>query len=107
MSQLEKIDLRALANAQPVDTDYPLAEIGQGALLLLNQRPQAYPWECHKVQERIVVIEGRTAIVTDDGQRVDAQAGEMIIVPAGLRHAYAEDSDGAVLVLFGGAAPQA
>ncbi|WP_374352140.1 cupin domain-containing protein [Chitinimonas sp.] len=101
MEKFEKIDLRSLALAQAVDTDYPLADLSKASLLLLNQRPQHYPKEQHAVAERIVVIEGSISIVCEDGRQLDALAGEMIVIPAGLAHAYGEQSNGAVLVVFG------
>ncbi|WP_394780196.1 cupin domain-containing protein [Undibacterium sp.] len=97
---LHTIDLIALGKQQPVDTDYLLTGISAGSLLLLNQRPQHYPQELHKVQERIIVLQGRVSIIAGT-QTVQASAGQMIVVPAGLSHAYAEDSDGVVAVIFG------
>ncbi|HTD03871.1 cupin domain-containing protein [Undibacterium sp.] len=98
--QLQTIDLVALGQQQAVDTDYLLTRIVSGSLLLLNQRPQHYPQELHKVEERIIVLQGRVGI-TAGAHKVDAAQGQMIMVPAGLSHAYSEDSDGVVAVLFG------
>ena len=104
MTVFEKIDLRTLGEAQPVDVDYPIADIQQGSLLLLNQRPKGYGWECHGVAERIIVIDGEVSIVTDGEEELTAYQGEMIVIPAGLRHAYHPDSNGVVAVVFGGTA---
>lgn len=98
---LEKIDLVTLGRQQPVDTDYVLSRIGAGTLLLLNQRPQSYPSEQHTVPERIIVLQGRIGIQAGN-QRVDADAGQMIVIPPGLSHSYCDDSDGVVTVIFGG-----
>ncbi len=98
--QLQATDLVALGKQQPVDTDYLLTAISVGSLLLLNQRPQHYPQELHKVEERIIVLQGRVGIAAEE-HRVDAVPGQMITVPAGLSHAYTEDSDGVVAVIFG------
>ncbi|MES2070667.1 MAG: cupin domain-containing protein [Pseudomonadota bacterium] len=97
---LHTIDLVALGRQQPVDTDYLLTRIAAGSLLLLNQRPQHYPQEQHKVEERIIVLQGRVGIAAGE-QKADAAQGQMIVVPAGLSHAYTEDSDGVVAVIFG------
>ncbi|GGC62659.1 cupin domain-containing protein [Undibacterium terreum] len=98
--QLKTVDLVTLGQQQPVDTDYLLTRINSGSVLLLNQRPQHYPQELHKVEERIIVLQGQVGIVAGN-DRVDAACGQMILVPAGLSHAYAEDSDGVVAVIFG------
>ena len=98
--QLSTIDLVTVGEQQAVDTDYLLTKISSGSLLLLNQRPQQYPQELHKVHERIIVLQGQVGIVAGE-TRVSAAAGQMIIVPAGLSHAYAENSDGVVAVIFG------
>jgi mannose-6-phosphate isomerase-like protein (cupin superfamily) len=100
-TSLQLTDLVALGGAQPVDTDYLLSRITQGALLLLNQKPQQYPREEHTTEERIIVLRGRVGIAADE-QKVYATAGEMITVPPALGHCYTEDSDGVVAVVFGG-----
>ena len=98
----ERIALAAFGTQLPVDTDHLLASVAKGSLLLLNQRPQTYPWEQHAVPERIIVIEGQVGIQTESGAALRAQLGEMLVIPPGLRHAYTPDSDGVVVVLFGG-----
>jgi mannose-6-phosphate isomerase-like protein (cupin superfamily) len=99
-TELQVSDLVELGQRQPVDTDFLLTRLSSGSLLLLNQRPQHYPDEQHKVQERIIVLQGRVGIRSAD-RSVDASAGQMILVPAGLSHAYTDDSDGVVAVIFG------
>ncbi|WP_269531090.1 cupin domain-containing protein [Chitinimonas sp. BJYL2] len=101
MAGIERLDLVAIGADQPVDTDYLLAKLGAGAALLLNQRPQvSYPDERHKVQERIVVLSGSVGLIDEHGSATHASQGQMLLVPAGLGHAYHPASDGVVLVLF-------
>ncbi|MBV8657231.1 MAG: cupin domain-containing protein [Burkholderiales bacterium] len=100
----ERIALASFGAQLPVDTDHLLAKLDKGSLLLLNQRPQHYPWESHGVPERIIVIEGQVGIQAENGPALRAQLGDMLVIPAGLRHAYMPDSDGVVVVLFGGTA---
>lgn len=99
---IEVSDLRTLASGLDVDSDYLLARVTEGDLLLLNYRPQAaaFPDEQHVVSERIVVLAGRVALETAQ-QRVEMAAGQMACIPPGLSHHYAADSDGQVQVLFG------
>ncbi len=52
------------------------------------------------MEERIIVLQGKIGI-TAGNQTAAASAGQMIIVPAGLDHAYSSDSDGVVAVIFG------
>jgi mannose-6-phosphate isomerase-like protein (cupin superfamily) len=97
---LQVTDLIAVGNEQPVDTDYLLTRISQGALLLLNQKPQTYPEENHKTEERIIVLRGRVGIQVSS-QKVYAEAGQMITVAPNCSHSYTDDSDGIVAVVFG------
>jgi hypothetical protein len=99
-SRLQLTDLVELGKQQPVDTDYALGAIQSGSLLLLNQRPQHYPQELHKVEERIIVLQGQVSICAG-AETIRAAQGQMITVPPGLAHAYGEDSDGVVAVIFG------
>ncbi len=97
-------DLAVLGRSLAVDTDHLLTRLQDGAALLIHLAPPAdYPYESHKVEERIVCIQGKLNLETEAGTCYALLAGQMALIPPGLRHRFAADSDGVILTLFGGA----
>jgi quercetin dioxygenase-like cupin family protein len=56
-------------------------------------------WHTHTLEdETIVVIKG--ALVVDDGERREVAAGQAHVLPRGVRHAFANETDAVTRVYF-------
>nr|WP_242533330.1 cupin domain-containing protein [Niveibacterium umoris] len=67
--------------------------------MLIHVPPGAYAFEQHVADEWIVCVSGRLVMETADGGRATANAGDLLHVPAGLAHRFAQDADAVVLTL--------
>lgn len=99
MSSFKHHPLPASGRALPPDTDHALAQTAAGALLLIHIPPGSYAFERHAMPEYIVCLQGQLRMEAEDGERCEADAGEMIEVPAGLSHCFAADCDAVVMTL--------
>jgi quercetin dioxygenase-like cupin family protein len=99
MTGLETTNLVELGRSLPVDTDHMLYDIAKGKMLLINLRPQNYPFEVHSGVETIIALSGSFTIESAGEQRL-VQQGERIAIPANLEHRFGESSDAVILVLF-------
>ncbi|MEF7612853.1 cupin domain-containing protein [Aquincola sp. MAHUQ-54] len=67
-------------------------------LKVLRMDGSAYPDETHDFDEALLVIDGRMNLLMQ-GHVVVVEAGELIIVPAGLPHAVAPGSNGTLVII--------
>jgi uncharacterized cupin superfamily protein len=84
--------------ALPADTDHLLANTAAGSLLLLHVPPGDYCYESHVRNEYLICLNGHLVLETD-ACRTAAGVGEMIEVPAGVRHRFAADCDAVLLTV--------
>jgi quercetin dioxygenase-like cupin family protein len=85
--------------ALKADSDHLLARTSAGAMLLIHIPPGAYALEQHAMPEYIVCLQGLLQMEAADGERCSAAVGEMIEVPPGLSHRFADDCDAVVMTL--------
>jgi quercetin dioxygenase-like cupin family protein len=65
---------------------------------VLRMDDRAYPNETHDFDEALLVLDGQMNLEID-GQVLSVRRGEVFIVPAGLPHAVAPGSHGALVII--------
>lgn len=108
---IDVLDLVALAQSVPVDTDHPITTDPVGDVLIIRLSPQSntsgchYPEEVHAgVTETITALAGQFAIIAE-GKSYPVRQGQCCRIPPGLRHRWSSESEAVVLVHFGAAVP--
>jgi mannose-6-phosphate isomerase-like protein (cupin superfamily) len=113
---IEVLDLVALAQGVPVDTDRPITADPMGDVLIIRLSPQSefpghdfpgrdYPDEVHgHATETITALAGQFAIIAG-GKSYAVRQGQCCRIPPGLHHRWATQSDAVVLVHFGAPIP--
>ena len=102
MSDIEVLDLVALGQSVPPDTDRPITTDIKGDVLVIRLEPgRTYPPEKHDhATETITALRGRFTIEAGGKSHAVAQ-GQCCRIPPGLEHRWASESDAVVLVHFG------
>lgn len=75
--------------------------LGQAAganVKVLRMDGQAYPDEMHSYDEALMVLDGVMHLLVD-GATVSVNAGQMVIVPAGIAHGVAPGSHGTLVIV--------
>ncbi|HYE01534.1 MAG TPA: cupin domain-containing protein [Alphaproteobacteria bacterium] len=97
---IEVLDLAALGQGLPVDTDHAITAKAAGPVLIIRLAPGEYPTESHKGRiETITALTGRFSIEAAGG-RWDVAQGQCCRIPPGLEHRWGADSEAVVLVHF-------
>lgn len=99
---VEVLDLLALADTLPADTDRAVtANLKGEALIIRLEAGREYPLEVHgHATETIVALSGRFVILAG-GQAFGVRQGQCCRIPPGLEHRWASESEAVVLVHFG------
>jgi quercetin dioxygenase-like cupin family protein len=92
-------DLKATAEQLPHPwKSTVVARIGGSTVKVLRMDGSEYPEECHTYPEGLLVLDGQCNL-TVEGNSINVRAGEIYIVPPGVRHSVAPGSSG-TLVIF-------
>ena len=91
--------LPSLGQTLLADTDFLLTKLQAGSLLLIHLPPGSYAFESHPTPEFIVCLDGQLVMESQEGNKQIAQTGEMIEIPIGLVHRFAEDCNATVLTI--------
>ncbi len=91
--------LPTLGRTLPADADFLLKELQTGSLLLIHLPPGTYAFESHQTPEFIVCLEGQLIMESQEGNIQTAKTGEMIEIPIGLSHRFAENCNATVLTI--------
>lgn len=81
------------------DTDHLLAQTLPSQLLLINITPGHYAFEQHNTTEYLLCISGQLAVETENGLKARAEAGDMIEIPPGLKHRFADNADAVIFTI--------
>jgi len=96
---MPKIHLPTFAESLPHPWRSQVLGRAAGAnVKVLRMDDAAYPDESHDFDEALLVVDGQMNLDLS-GQRVEVQAGEVFIVPAGILHAVAPGSHGTLVII--------
>jgi hypothetical protein len=90
-----------------VDKDDLIVKLQSPDVLLIRLAPQEFPFETHKVQERILCLDGEFGLDYNDGQgnahSVRIPQGHLASIAPGITHRFSSDSRASILTLYGDA----
>ncbi|TIC86904.1 cupin domain-containing protein [Crenobacter intestini] len=81
------------------DQPNPPLRLEQSEMRLCRVEPGEHAYEAHPATEFIVCLQGALLLEDADGGRVQADPGEVIEIPAGVRHRFAPPCDAAIMRL--------
>jgi quercetin dioxygenase-like cupin family protein len=99
----------------PIDTD-EFVYASNTTLLLIHLKPrhahgnpgalQTYPFESHKVEERIICLSGKFGMEWTNGtettvKSVSLNQGDMAVIPPNTSHRFSADSDAVIFTING------
>lgn len=88
---MKKVDAHAAATALERAWDPRVVAAIDDHRVKVARLDGTFPWHAHESDELFLVLDGRLVIGIEDGEDVELGPGELVVIPAGVRHAPRTD----------------